>query len=311
MPIKRGVIRKLSAPPALTDLIAVQAGVFSMGQAIDAGASREFVRRMVRDERYHRISEGLYSTLAEPSWLGWAWGGLLIGGQHATLGGRAAGHLWGLWNDKPQTIDVWARRPSRRADGRWRFHRGVRAGRLEPSRLPAARALIDVLSEAEPSEVEGLLLDALRTRKVSAKKVREALQETPRLRHRALMVQVIDVAGAGAESALESRYLRDVEQAHSLPSAERQSSVSSGTRSDVLYADFGVVVELDGRLGHEGSGAFRDAERDNAHSLAGYLTLRFGWRDVTRGPCSVAVTVREALAARGWSGDSGRCRRCA
>ena len=304
------MIRKLSVPPALTDLIGAQAGVFSFHQAVEAGASREFIRRMVRDERYHRISEGLYSTLAEPSWMGWAWGGLLIGGQHATLGGLAAGHLWGLWSAAPEVIDVWAPRPSRRAGGRWRFHRGTRVGRLEPSRQSAARALIDVLSDAEPNEVEGLLLDALRTRKVSAKKVREALQESPVLRHRGLIARVVDIAGTGAESVLESRYLIDVERAHGLPTAGRQVSVSPGTRSDVLYPDFGVVVELDGRLGHEGSGAFRDSERDNAHSIAGYLTLRFGWQDVTRDPCAVAAKVQKALAIRGWTGEPGRCRKC-
>ena len=304
------MIRKLSTPPALNDLIAGQSGVFSLRQALDTGASREFIRRMVRDERYHRISEGLYSTFAEPSWMGWAWGGLLIGGQHATLGGRAAGHLWGLWSEAPEIIDVWAPRPSRRADGPWHFHRGTRVGRLEPSRLPAARALIDVLSVAEPTDVEGLLLDALRTRRVSTKKVRESLREAPALRNRALIARVVDVAGTGAESVLESRYLSDVERAHALPAAQRQVSVSARTRSDVLYSEFGVVVELDGRLGHEGSGAFRDAERDNAHSLAGYLTLRFGWQDITRDPCGVAAKVRKALASRGWSDESTRCRKC-
>ncbi|WP_255556377.1 DUF559 domain-containing protein [Tessaracoccus palaemonis] len=70
------------------------------------------------------------------------------------------------------------------------------------------------------------------------------------------------------------------------------------------------MVELDGRLGHTGQGAFRDATRDNLHATAGWVTLRFGWADVSRDPCKVARLVASVLGARGWAGVMRRCRRC-
>lgn len=43
-------------------------------------------------------------------------------------------------------------------------------------------------------------------------------------------------------------------------------------------------MELDGRVGHSGVRQWRDFDRDNEHLLAGWRTLRFGWRQVTEDP---------------------------
>jgi very-short-patch-repair endonuclease len=77
-------------------------------------------------------------------------------------------------------------------------------------------------------------------------------------------------------------------------------------RVDMAYD--GVVVELDGHLGHDSTGGkFRDMDRDNAVAVGGRFVLRFGWADVHERPCGVARQV---------SGVAGiparRCgRRCA
>jgi hypothetical protein len=50
---------------------------------------------------------------------------------------------------------------------------------------------------------------------------------------------------------------------------------------DLAYQRFGLYIELDGRLGHEGAEhAFRDMGRDNDAVLGGRLTLRYGWMAV-------------------------------
>ena len=79
---------------------------------------------------------------------------------------------------------------------------------------------------------------------------------------------------------------------------------------DVLYDEYGLVVELDGRLGHEGLGRFRDMWRDNQAALEALLTLRYGSIDVCGRPCAVAAQVGAALADRGWNGVLTRCSRC-
>ena len=60
------------------------------------------------------------------------------------------------------------------------------------------------------------------------------------------------------------------------------------------------MVELDGRMGHEGTGRFRDLERDNAAAAAGELTLRYGWHDVADRACVAAFQLAAVLARRGW-----------
>jgi hypothetical protein len=78
----------------------------------------------------------------------------------------------------------------------------------------------------------------------------------------------------------------------------------------VLYREYGVVVELDGRLGHTELGRFRDMDRDNAAGLDGLFTLRYGGADLWGRPCAVAAQVAAALRQRGWAGLPTRCSRC-
>jgi hypothetical protein len=71
------------------------------------------------------------------------------------------------------------------------------------------------------------------------------------------------------------------------------------------------LVELDGRLGHEGMDRFRDMERDNRFALVDWTTLRYGWYDVVERPCEVATQVAQLLMSRGWPGTPTCCPRCA
>jgi very-short-patch-repair endonuclease len=115
---------------------------------------------------------------------------------------------------------------------------------------------------------------------------------------------------AGAHSVLEYRYMRYVERAHGLPRARRQvpASMREGTiHRDVLYREYGVAVELDGRAHHPGDLRWQDLRRDNAAAADGIITLRYGWADVARRPCEVAVQVSAVLRRRGWPGRPRPC----
>jgi hypothetical protein len=125
-----------------------------------------------------------------------------------------------------------------------------------------------------------------------------------------LIGMLADVA-EGAESPLELRYLRTVERPHGLPRGERQNS-RAGLRytRDVLYGEFGLLMELDGRDGHSDVGRFRDMNRENRHALRDELTLLFGWFDVTARACSVALQVFTVLNRRGYENPFRRCLTC-
>jgi hypothetical protein len=50
-----------------------------------------------------------------------------------------------------------------------------------------------------------------------------------------------------------------------------------------------VIVELDGRAGHDGVGQFRDMDRDNRHALVDAVTLRYGSYDLAARPCGTGA----------------------
>jgi hypothetical protein len=116
----------------------------------------------------------------------------------------------------------------------------------------------------------------------------------------------------GATSVLEIGWMRKVERPHGLPRGARQvfgRVHGRGILRDVAYEQYGVFIELDGRLGHEGADhAFRDMDRDNAAAMEGRTTLRYGWTAVMTDPCAVAAQVAVLLRNRGWTGDLSRCR---
>ena len=71
----------------------------------------------------------------------------------------------------------------------------------------------------------------------------------------------------GVESGAELLFLRNVERAHGLPTSVPQapSHVGARRRHDFEYEAFGVLVEVDGRLGHEQwADRVRDGSRDRA-----------------------------------------------
>lgn len=88
----------------------------------------------------------------------------------------------------------------------------------------------------------------------------------------------------------------------------REATVTGVVYRDVVYEEQGVVVELDGRVGHEMSrDRWRDMQRDLVAAGSGLLTLRIGWWQVERQPCETAAQVAEVLRLRGWRGQLRPC----
>ena len=293
----------------LLDLASAQDGVLSCRQVLDLGGSNTMIRRFVRDGRWHRIASGILSTNSSTDWLGLVWAGVLLGGSSAVVGGPAAAHLHEI-APQPEVIDIWAPDNAPRSRHPWQFHRDRRSGRGEPTRVSLEQAVLDVCSTGDSDDIAATLATALSKRRTTAA-VRALVEPQQHLRHRKLILAMLADVGAGAESALEVRYLRDVERAHGLPVGQRQVGVSAHTRTDVGYVEHMVLVELDGRLGHDGAGVWRDWARDNDHAASGrFITLRYGWHDVVRRPCEIAGQVAEVLIQNGWTGLPRRCRGC-
>ena len=79
---------------------------------------------------------------------------------------------------------------------------------------------------------------------------------------------------------------------------------------DTVYGEFDVVVEVDGRLGHETwEDRVRDRRRDRAAAGEGRFPTRVFWVDVAVSPCRTAAELGAVLGARGWAGHPRPCRR--
>jgi hypothetical protein len=136
------------------------------------------------------------------------------------------------------------------------------------------------------------------------------LDSLPELPGRRILRRILGEAAEGVQSFLEQAYLRRVERAHGLPRARRQVRAVEGgavVYRDNEYSPYGVLVELDGQIGHaETTSRWRDMTRDNAAAMSGKLTLRFGYHLVGE-PCAAAAQVVAALRLRGWTGTPRAC----
>ena len=305
-------VRARTALPA--DLVALaqrQAGVLSRDQLLRFALSRQTIARLLASGLLTVVTPGIYLRGGEPSWMSRAWAGLLIGGSTAVLGGPTAGYLQKLVREPPDVITVYSNRQLAPRDG-WLFVRGTRACSGEPARTRYEATVIDLCAERDEDDVAAVLADAVSSRRTTTKKLLAEVHSRSRLRHRSLLCDVLDDVDAGAHSALERRFLVDVERAHGLPTATRQAHAGTAHRSDAWYEEYALVVELDSKRHHSGGATFHDTTRDNDHALVGLTTLRLRWAHVTgSNACATAQVLGAALAARGWYGPLTSCPKCA
>lgn len=311
-----GVHARIDPPEDLLLLAAQQSWVVTAEQAIAHGLPRASLKRLVDHGVWQRLARGVFLLgVGEPTWLALAWAGTLIGGDRSRLGFAAAGHLWGLVEDPPPTIPVlvpWTTVLDPREP--WTFRRerpGVRSDRSPgyPSRTTLEDTVIDLCADATPRELVSIVTGAVQSRRTSTAALLAALDRRTRLSQRGLLKELLADVGEGAESALELRYLHDVERRHRLPRARRQHrSARRRAVRDLRYEEYALLIELDGRV--HIAGRFRDMERDNGALLDGEVTLRYGWADVSGRPCQVAGEVARLLTLRGWSGLLTRCSWC-
>lgn len=302
---------------ALLRLAAAQADVVTREQAIGLGLSRHTLLRLVDQGRWQRLAPGLFAThTGTVGWDGLAWGGTLLGGTGARLGRTAAAFAGGLVDEAPDPVEVLVPHGSAaRSRLSWRFvheRPGARGDRTtgSPPRTLVPDTVLDLCDGAPARQVEDWVTRAVQRRLTSPEHLRRALGRRSRHSQRLLLGELLQEVAEGAESPLELRYLRDVERRHGLPPGERQQRTGTPGRRDVLYREFGLLVELDGRRGHEAEGRFRDMARDNAALRERLATLRYGFGDVAGQPCFVALEVAQVLNQRGWSGSVVTCATC-
>ncbi len=301
-------------------MLAVQHGVISRRQVLAAGGTDNDLQRLVRRREWRRLHEGVFVDHTGPvSWDQRAWAAVLVHGPAALTGASALRAHGVRGHDGPDLASISlvvaeGRRVApaagvcvRRSSS---FDRDVQA-HLSPPRVRLECAVLQVAAEARTEDrAVAVLADACQSGRTTPDRLLAALEQTPRIRHRALLVRVLTDVATGACSALERRYLVRVERAHGLPTGARQRRVLLGSRPgyrDVEYVGLRTVAELDGRLGHSAArDRWADLERDLASAVRGDLTLRIGWLQVLEAH-RLADSVGSILVARGWEGQPRPC----
>lgn len=303
---------------ALKQLSELQAGVVTREQASAHGVSPRIVSRLIGEGHWRRLDRGVFLTAdVRPTFETRAWAGTLLGGDRARVGQLAAARLHGLADEDPALVTVLVpheQRPAPRHGYEFvRERAGIHRRSVgTPPRSTVEDTVLDLSATARPEDVVGWVTLAVERRRTTSRRLQRALAARPRHPRRELLDGILADVAVGVRSPLELTYLRDVERAHGLHALVTRQLPSPTHKAvrDVCYTAFGVVVELDGRLGHTELGRFRDMDRDNEASLDGLLTLRFGAGDLNGRPCGVAAKVVRALRQRGWTGLPTRCRRC-
>ncbi len=281
----------------LDQVIHDQSGVVSRRQVLDCGLDSAYVRQRLRRRAWCALLHTWPSALSHRS----AW--MLLTGRGSTAG--------------PIHVAVDARRNLRRVDGIVVHYRSdyddAVVATVAPPRVRLEQTVIDLAADATTAvEVIAVLSDAVGSRRTTAMRLLAALDARCRTRNGRFIRDVLDDVHAGTCSVLEHEYLTAVERAHGLPAPLRQAPTGVGRPGfrDLDYPEWGVVVELDGRLGHaDAVSRDRDMERDlDAAVHADRRTYRIGYGQVRNRACSTAEKVAIGLRKGGWTGRPHPCR---
>jgi hypothetical protein len=312
-----GMVSEL--PYTLRNLARHQSGVVSRPQALKAGLSVGMIKFRVNSGRWRQLLPGVYATFTgAPGRSAQLWAAVLAAGPGAMLSHETAAELQRLTDKPAETIHVTV--PGQRHIAAIRgvsLHRSARAVEAveresNPPRTRVEETALDLTQAAASfDDVCGWITRAFARDLTDQSRLRSAMRQRPKLRWRAELHELIAAAAGGDHSVLEYRYDRDVERAHALPEPVRQPPFADPDgrrgRRDRVYQQYGVVVELDGRLGHGPEDQWRDKDRDNAAAADRQQTLRYGWEHVRWHPCATALQVAKVLKVRGWDGWPRPC----
>ena len=229
---------------------------------------------------------------------------VLVCGDGAVLSHSSAGALWGLCLQEWEIeISIPLRRNVRRPGIRVHRRRVLSASDLrERSGIPVTspiRTLIDLAPRMSIAQRERAINEADRRDLVSPSELRVALDRTERGPGVGLLRATLDHRTfALTESELERRFIPLALKA-GLPTPLTRQHVN-GYRVDFYWPELGLVVETDGLRYHRTPAQqARDRRRDQAHTAAGLITLRFTHEQVRYEPTDVTSVLRRTASRIG------------
>jgi len=292
---------------------AVQLGLVTLEQTIEAGISRATRQRRCASGEWERVHRRVYRSTAFPRSADQRLlAAPLCAGPGAAVSHYSAAAAWGIdgFDSAHTEVSVGEERKLSIEGGRLHRIADLTPGDvtlLGPIPITTrARTLVDLGAVARPWLVSRALEQWLREHKVTVAEVRTTLDRVAR-RGRAgagVLRQVLDERALGLQIS-DSRaelVLAEALRAHGAPAPEYHWVVRIG--HDVFEVDFAypeamLVIEVDGYWSHTNPLAFEeDPRRQNLLLGAGYMVKRYTTTRVLNRPHVVAAEIDQCRRLR-------------
>lgn len=272
-------------------LVRRQHGLISRSQLLDLGFSQDAIKHRVSVGRLHRVRRGVY-VVGRPSldqhgrWMA----AVLACGEGAVLSHSSAAALWRIGFERRDLIEVSLPSSSRRRCAGIQVHRRpALASREITTRhnipvISPIQTLIDMTPRLDRRGVERMINEADKYDLVHPPQLREALDGRAGEPGVARLRQILDRRTFRlTREELERRFLPLARKA-GLPVPLTGQWVNE-FEVDFYWPDLGLVVETDGLRYHRTPAEqARDRLRDQAHTAAGLVQLRFTHEQVRYEP---------------------------
>jgi hypothetical protein len=286
-------------------------GVITTEELVDAGLSRNAIRKRAARGALHRLYPGVY-TVGDPLvHLHGRWfAAVRACGEGAVLSHRDAAMLWGLLPSSRRRIDVTSPTQRGRKLDEIDHHHAVLLPRdvADHEGIPCTsppRTLLDIAVVVASRPLERAYEQAWILRLVDVGALADVLARAPRHRGATPLRALVERHHGGrtlTRSDLEELFLALVDGA-ALPRPElnvRLPVPGEELEVDCLWPAKRLVVELDSRRYHRDNPlAFsRDRRRDRLLRLAGYEPVRITDEELSERPGEVIEAVTAFLGAR-------------
>lgn len=256
-------------------LVAHQAGVVSLAQAVAAGMSPDTVQRRVQQRRWSRLHPGMYligghRLTPEARIRGaWPWGG-----PYSVVTGAAAAYWHRMREQAPAIVEL-----SMPANTSPRPQPGIRLRRRD-------------LFDSDVQELDGIRLAAP---PFAALETAVALPGGSTFLDRALQKHVHFPAVYRADSAAERLLIRLLRDA-GIDGWALGHPLGPYT-IDLAFPERRLAIEVDGWAYHVDPDRFRnDRRKGNYLARCGWDLLRFTWHGLNAQPDQAVAEIRETLA---------------
>lgn len=285
-------------------LVARQHGVVARWQLLELGVSSRAIEHRLATGRLYSIHRGVYAVgRRELTREGWWMAAVLSCGPGAALSHGSAAALWGFGAERAGEVEISVpaprapRRPGVRVHRRTRLIEEDLAIRDHIPLTSPTRTLLDLTPRLGRNRLETAINELDTLDLLTPEALRAELGHYAGEPGVALLRAVLDRHTFTLTDSELERLLRPIVRRAGLPLPETGRRLN-GFRVDFVWPGLGLVVETDGLRYHRTPAKqARDRIRDQAHTVAGLVPLRFTHAQIKHDPSHVLATLA-AVASR-------------